>query len=85
MVSLILSNLNHLGVSRNAFAKKLGYAEIEYSSVDYINPPYPIYPYRVTSDGIIVRYRVNTLSGDSARFPKDVSTYPKSLIAQVIP
>lgn len=60
-------------VSRNEYAKRLGYKEIEYSDYDHMTPPDAPLPYKVSGDGAILRYRINRPMGPWARFPQDVS------------
>ena len=42
-------------VSRNEYAKRLGYKEIEYSDYDHMTPPDAPLPYKVSGDGAILR------------------------------
>ena len=62
-----------LTASRNKYAKSLGFDEIEFFEYDHMSPPDPPLPYIVSSNGAILRYRVNKPKGPRACFPQDVS------------
>ena len=43
-------------MSRNEYGLKLGYDMIDFPDVDFVWAPDPPLPYKITADGIILRY-----------------------------
>ena len=72
-----------LTASRNEYAKRLGYKEIDFSKYEHMTPPDSPLPYMVSGNGAILRYHVNRPRGPWARFPHDVSAVSIWVIAQL--
>lgn len=73
-----------LRVSSNEYGAKLGYDKIDFSDVDFLSPLDPPLPYKTTSQGLILRYRVSEPKGPWARWPVDVSAILNFIFIQLM-